>query len=137
MDDFEERVRRRAYKIWMEEGCPDGRAQVHWDMARELVAIEDNLHSTLQPVPKGAGGNAPWGEPVEPASAAENSGDLPTLDDQGEQNYPPHRPNSGSAGGAPRSATRSAETRPQKIRSGAEESKRAAAIGRKRPSKTQ
>lgn len=91
MDDFEERVRRRAHKIWQEEGCPDGRAEVHWDMARELVAIEDNLKLTLQPVRAEAARLAEWGEPVEPAIAAENTGELPTLDDQGEQQYPPRK----------------------------------------------
>jgi Protein of unknown function (DUF2934) len=91
MDDFEERVRRRAHKIWMEEGCPEGRAEVHWDMARELVAIEDNLKLTLQPVDADAARLAAWGEPVEPTIAAENTGELPTLDDQGEQQYPPRR----------------------------------------------
>jgi hypothetical protein len=39
MSDFEERVRSRAYKIWEEEGCPEGRGEIHWEMARELIAI--------------------------------------------------------------------------------------------------
>jgi Protein of unknown function (DUF2934) len=91
MDDFEERVRRRAHKIWMEEGCPEGRAEIHWDMARELVAIEDNGKLTLQPVAADAARLAEWGEPVEPVIAAENIGELPTLADQGEQQYPPRR----------------------------------------------
>jgi Protein of unknown function (DUF2934) len=43
MDDHEERIRQRAYKIWLEEGCPEGRAEIHWEMARESVAIEENL----------------------------------------------------------------------------------------------
>ena len=37
----EERIRAKAYQIWLEEGCPNGRDEVHWEMARQLVAIED------------------------------------------------------------------------------------------------
>ena len=44
MVDQEQRIRARAYRIWEEEGRPEGRAEVHWDMARELIAIEDNFH---------------------------------------------------------------------------------------------
>jgi hypothetical protein len=39
--DREQRIRTKAFYIWLEEGCPEGRAQVHWDMATELVAIEE------------------------------------------------------------------------------------------------
>ena len=85
MDDVEERVRERAYKLWVEEGKPQGRADAHWDMAAELVAIEDNQRATLKPVP------AEGGEPVESAEIAANSGEVPTLTDQGEQVYPPRR----------------------------------------------
>jgi hypothetical protein len=42
MDDFDERVRQRAYRLWVEEGCPEGRSEVHWEKARDLVAHEDN-----------------------------------------------------------------------------------------------
>ena len=30
---FEQRVRERAYFLWLEEGCPDGRALEHWMLA--------------------------------------------------------------------------------------------------------
>jgi hypothetical protein len=93
MDDFEQRVRRRAYRLWQEEGCPDGRADVHWDKARELVAIEDNQKQTLKRVsPETAG---PAGEPVEPLEAVENAGEFPTLTDQGEEQTYPKRKRSG------------------------------------------
>jgi hypothetical protein len=86
MDDFEERVRLRAYRLWQEEGCPEGRADVHWDEARELVAIEENQKLTLKPI---AGNYGPTGEPIEPIEAVENAGEFPSLTDQGEkQNYP-------------------------------------------------
>ena len=55
MVDQEQRIRARAYRIWEEEGRPEGRAEVHWDMARELIAIEDNFQDTLKPAaPMGA-----------------------------------------------------------------------------------
>ena len=88
MDDLEERVKRRAYRLWQEEGCPEGRADVHWEKARELVAIEENLDLTLKPIPD-PGSIGPYGEPVEPIEAVENMGETPTLTDQGEeQTYP-------------------------------------------------
>jgi Protein of unknown function (DUF2934) len=47
MNDHEQRIRTRAYRIWEEEGRPEGRAEVHWDMARELVAVEDNFERSF------------------------------------------------------------------------------------------
>jgi hypothetical protein len=41
-------MRQRAYRIWIEEGCPEGRADVHWEMAIELLAIEENQELTLK-----------------------------------------------------------------------------------------
>jgi hypothetical protein len=90
MDDFEERVRQRAYRLWRDEGCPEGRSDVHWEKARELVAIEENLDLTLKPIPD-PGSIGPYGEPVEPIEAAENMGDTPTLVDQGEERTYPKR----------------------------------------------
>ena len=55
MDNLEERVRERAYKLWLEEGCPEGRALEHWAKARELVTIEDNIDLRLKPLPLGLG----------------------------------------------------------------------------------
>jgi hypothetical protein len=85
MSDIEQRVRERAYRIWLEEGCPEGRELVHWDMATELVAIEDGQRSTLKPIEKNLG---PLGEPIEPVEAVRNAGEFPTLTDQGEGQYP-------------------------------------------------
>ena len=82
MDDFHDRVRQRAYRLWMEEGCPEGRSDAHWDKARELVAIEENHKATLKPAPDP---EQPAREPVEPLVAVENAGEFPTLTDQGEE----------------------------------------------------
>ena len=51
MDDHDKRVRQRAYKIWIEEGRPEGRAEIHWEMAGELVAIGENLLNAPKPAP--------------------------------------------------------------------------------------
>ena len=85
MSDIEQRIRDRAYRLWLEEGCPDGREKDHWDMATELVAIEDGQKSTLKPIDQNLG---PLGEPIEPMEAVRNAGEFPTLTDQGEAQYP-------------------------------------------------
>ncbi len=57
-------------------------------MAREIVAIEDDLSDTLKPVPPlGAGDRA--GEPVDEEAEFAGGGEVPTITDQGEQEYPP------------------------------------------------
>jgi hypothetical protein len=68
MDMLEERIRQRAYRIWEDEGRPDGRADAHWDMASELLAIEDNHAFALKPIRQNL---APNGEPIEPIEAVE------------------------------------------------------------------
>ena len=65
--DLERRIRDRAYQLWLNEGQPEGRAEVHWDMATELVAIEENQLHTLKPVENYSGISAS-GKPVEPCS---------------------------------------------------------------------
>ena len=59
MDTFDERVRQRAYRLWVEEGCPEGRSDIHWEKARELVGIEEKQKSTTRP----AAAEAPRREP--------------------------------------------------------------------------
>jgi hypothetical protein len=97
MDDLEERVRVRAFRLWQEEGCPEGMADVHWKKARELVAIEDNFDLTLQPVAETQSAG-PFGEPVEPIESVENAGEFPTLTDQGEERTFPTRQSAEFAG---------------------------------------
>lgn len=84
--DVEERIRRRAYAIWEQEGRPDGRDADHWALAREEIAIEDNLSQTLLPNPAGGpDATAPRTEPVERVESVAVLGDLPGLADQGEE----------------------------------------------------
>jgi glucuronate isomerase len=42
MDRLEERIREQAYHIWKEEGCPDGRAEAHWEQARRVLSPSDS-----------------------------------------------------------------------------------------------
>jgi hypothetical protein len=107
MDDLEhrkqDRIREVAHRIWREEGCPDGRADAHWQMARDLVAVEEGYNLATEPNPITDPTNiGPEGEPVEEAKLQENLGEFPTLTDQGEQ-QPPSRVNLGQAapGGEP------------------------------------
>jgi hypothetical protein len=89
----EERIRQWAYRLWREEGCPEGRADAHWDMATELVAIEESQKDTLQPNPTQAYEENPTTEPIEPLIAVENSGSFPTLTDEDEEKPYPSREN--------------------------------------------
>ena len=112
LDDREDRVRKRAYQLWEQEGRPPGREMDHWDEASELVAIEEN--QKLATIPVGKSANAgPTGEPVEPIEAAENMGDLPTLTDQGEEQPVPKRRTRGAAA-APATKTSAAAKAPRK-----------------------
>jgi Protein of unknown function (DUF2934) len=84
-DPDEERIRRKAYELWLSEGRPEGRDRDHWELARELVAIEDSQKTTLQPRP------VDDSEPAEPPEAFENQADVPGLTDQGEGEPGPTR----------------------------------------------
>lgn len=74
MDSYRERVRRRAYQIWLDEGRPEGREAVHWDMASEFVAIEDRQRKTTKPVrePASKGTAAKAATPSAAAGAAKS-----------------------------------------------------------------
>jgi hypothetical protein len=87
----EQRVRNRAYRLWLEEGQPEGRADTHWYKACELVAIEENYKDTLKPNPTEEFERSPSGEPIEPIAAVRNLGEFPTLTDQGEEAVFPER----------------------------------------------
>jgi hypothetical protein len=89
--DREQRIREKAYQIWIDEGRPEERADTHWDMATELVAIEENQLLTLKPVQNHSSVSLS-GEPVEPLLAVENAGEFPTLTDQGEETAYPVAP---------------------------------------------
>lgn len=97
MADIEQRIRERAYRIWEEEGRPQGRDLEHWEQARFLVGLEDNAEAGKLPNPvvtdreKGRTTPSPP-EPIEPIEALENQGEFPDrFADQGEKSAGPMR----------------------------------------------
>ena len=75
----EERIAKKAHELWEAEGRPHGRAQDHWDQAKEIVALHDSAGDALLPREAGAE------EPVEERSIAiDNEGQAPNLTDTGE-----------------------------------------------------
>lgn len=96
--ETEARIRDKAHRIWEEEGRPPNRAEAHWEMARELVAIEDNQRLATLPNPAATGAVvAVTDEPVEPAIAIDNQGEFPGMADQGDETprAPRRRPAAG------------------------------------------
>jgi Protein of unknown function (DUF2934) len=81
-NDREDHLRDRAYRIWIEEGCPEGQAERHWQLAGELLAIEENAKAALKPRDAGTG---PFGEPVESGVGIDSHGEVPGLTDQGDK----------------------------------------------------
>ena len=35
--ELKERIRHEAYILWLEDGCPHGRDDVHWRQAEQLI----------------------------------------------------------------------------------------------------
>jgi hypothetical protein len=50
--DVETRIRERAYKIWLDEGKPEGRHREHWEVAKLAIDEEDALSTMTKQVPK-------------------------------------------------------------------------------------
>jgi hypothetical protein len=40
MDDVTERIRDRAYQIWLDEGQPTGRERAHWEQAARELGLD-------------------------------------------------------------------------------------------------
>ena len=38
--EMEQRIRERAQQIWEDEGRPEGRADIHWQQATDIVEAE-------------------------------------------------------------------------------------------------
>lgn len=84
--DEHETIAAKAHELWEAEGRPDGRAQSHWEEAKEIVALREGAGaSALKPVEETTG------EPVEPASIVESHGEVPGLTDLGEETNAPSR----------------------------------------------
>lgn len=88
----EQRIRERAYFLWQEDGCPQGREDEYWERARELQAIVDNPDAGLLPNPMTKGEELISEQPVEPPEAVENQAEFPdSTADQGEHLIAPAR----------------------------------------------
>ncbi len=50
--DIHERVRERAHQLWLQEGCPEGRGDEHWQQAQRdvLASLEATPAPADQPV---------------------------------------------------------------------------------------
>ena len=51
-EDREDRIRDRAYLIWLDEGSPHGRAEEHWRKAAEALDTEEAAVAPLQNLPR-------------------------------------------------------------------------------------
>jgi hypothetical protein len=40
-DSREERIKERAYLLWLEQGKPEGLARAHWELARAQIESEE------------------------------------------------------------------------------------------------
>ena len=86
-DDRTDRIRRRAYEIWMEEGRPEGRNDEHWAQTCREIALEPSgTEGTTDQNPRWEGPpeNRPRGyEPAidDPANTPDATGE--TLADPG------------------------------------------------------
>jgi hypothetical protein len=78
-DEVEQRIRERAFRIWLDEGQPEGRDKEHWELAKFAIAQHDGVAAALLPA------EAPRPEPIE---AVKNQAEFPTLVDQGEGQSP-------------------------------------------------
>jgi hypothetical protein len=78
-EEYQERIRLRAYLLWEEDGRPEGRAGEYWERARFLIGIEDNPDAgTMPPEAKH--------EVIDEAEIEENLGEFPDrLTDQGDR----------------------------------------------------
>jgi hypothetical protein len=52
MADREEKIRRRAYAIWFDEGCADGRDKEHWLEAEKEIQKEEAAGEPVVPTSK-------------------------------------------------------------------------------------
>jgi hypothetical protein len=73
--NVERRIRDRAYSIWKEEGCPEGRDVEHWLRAAQEVAAEEgkNAASPEAQGVKGADAAAATKKPRAPRATAAGS----------------------------------------------------------------
>ncbi|WP_321924129.1 DUF2934 domain-containing protein [Paraburkholderia guartelaensis] len=66
----EERVRRRAYQLWEDDGAPEGRADEYWSRAEKQVAAEYDAEGETSSIASDqAGKRRHAGEPLQESDA--------------------------------------------------------------------
>lgn len=53
MTDRDDRIRELAYFLWLEEGCPEGQAERHWETAETLFDSEPLERKAIEGEPPG------------------------------------------------------------------------------------
>ena len=85
----EQRIRERAYRLWEEDGRPEGQDLEYWTRAEELIGMEEHPGAALEPNPMTRNEPLP-GVTVEEAEIQENYGEIPgRLTDQGDWRQTP------------------------------------------------
>jgi hypothetical protein len=86
----EQRIRERAYRLWEDDGRPEGRGQEFWERAEDLIGMEEHAGAALLDNPMNDGDSLISEQPIEEASIQENLGEVPgRLTDQGERRQTP------------------------------------------------
>ena len=88
MDDHDERVRQRAYKIWI-RGPPRRTRRNSLGDGWGIGGDSGEFLNAPKPAPAG-GAKSRAGEPIEESFVAANTAEIPTATDQGEQVYHHH-----------------------------------------------
>jgi hypothetical protein len=74
-DELEERIRHKAYEIWLEEGQPHGRDKDHWELAKFVIGPAGGAGDDARP----RNATSAWA-----IEALTNQGEFPARVDQGE-----------------------------------------------------
>ena len=81
-DDLEQRIRERAYEIWENEGCPEGRGEEHWQRAcAEFREAKEEAGAEQAASLSGAAG--PAGGDALPAAGEASPGAFPSASSDG------------------------------------------------------
>lgn len=92
MDDREQLIRERAYRLWEEQGRPDGRAEHHWHKARDMVAMESGHPPEFRPADAAEAPptvpDAPPGRPGDPDPQAKEAVPPPAGPDIADEGEP-------------------------------------------------
>jgi len=89
MQNVDQKIRERAYRLWDADGRPEGRSDEYWERARFLVGIADNPQAGTLPNPaiptvQNPAGTAP-SVIAEPIEAVRNLGEFPAGTDRGDK----------------------------------------------------